>query len=223
MFSVLTKLVFSNNLIKSRIYFNIIYLPLFLFIFIIIMKNFGFDLLDSYAVISISGMSFHFMVTIFSLSAFSPSMKFILINNLLIKIIIYIYFLGVICSFSFSILSIGLILIGQYQISILHILISFLLVNFVFAPLGLWISSFDFVKINLFETNNRFHQPSATYMVVSIFFIIIFFLFFDASSEFHWDLTSILFYLFGLIGIIGVSLKYILSSVIRNYKNSILK
>lgn len=219
--SVFNNLIWRNKPLRSRIIFTVAYFPLFFFVSIYISQLLGVKLRVTYMLIFFSGMYYHLFVTIFSISAVYSYLKFLLINRLLLKIFILIYGFGVLASVINCTILVGLNSVSQFQFEIGQVFIAFLLSNFIFAPLGFWISSFDFVKINLFEQKNGLYQPRPIYLATVIVFLLIFSLLLDALIEFRWQINTVFMFLFCIIAIIGVFLKLISKSVHLNCQNSI--
>ncbi|MCM0060395.1 MAG: hypothetical protein NBV57_05995 [Algoriphagus sp.] len=219
--SIFNYLIWRNKALRSRIIFIVAFFPLFVLLSIYISQLLGVKLRVTYMLIFFSGMFYHFFVTVFSMSAIYSYLKFLLINRLLLKIFTLIYSLGMLVSMIYCSILIGLSSVGQFQFEVGQVIIAFLLSNFIFAPLGIWISSFDFVKINLFEKKNELYQPRPIYLATAIVFLLIFSLLLDAQIEFEWQLNTIGIFLFCAIVIIMSLLIPIFKSVHLNFQKSI--
>lgn len=220
-FNIFYRLIWKNKPIRNRIVFITVYFPLFILISIYISNLLEIKLRATYILIFLSGMFYHFFITSFSISAIHSYLKFLLINRLMLNTFILIYILGVLSSVINCLILVGLNSVNQFQFDIGQVIIAFLLSNFIFAPIGFWISSFDFVKINLFESKYGHYQPRPIYLATAIVFLLLFSLFLDARTEFGWQLNTILLFLAFLIVLIGISLKLIFKIIYLNFQNSI--
>jgi hypothetical protein len=219
--SILWKLIWKNEILRTRLIFSIGSFPMFVFIAIFIFEYLGVQLPITYILIFLSGMFYHFSVTIFSISAVYSYSKFLINNRILLEVFIVIYLLGLLASVMNCIIIVQLNSINYMPFEVGQIYFAFFMSNFVFAPLGFWVSSFDFVKIDLFRSNVDIYQPRPIYLAVAIVFLLVFSLLLDARAEFNWSFNSIFIVMIGLIVVIGVFLKRIMRIIYVNYQNSI--
>jgi hypothetical protein len=219
--SILWKLIWKNKILRTRLIFSIVSFPVFVFIVIFIFEYLGVQPPITYILIFLSGLFYHFSVTIFSISAVYSYSKFLINNRILLKVFIFIYFLGLLASVMNCTIIVQLNSIHYLPFEVGQIYFAFFMSNFVFAPLGFWVSSFDFVKIDLFRSNVDIYQPRPIYLAAAIVFLLVFSLLLDARAEFNWSFNSIFIVMTGLIVVIGVFLKRIVKIIYVNYQNSI--
>lgn len=219
-YSVLWQLIWKNPILRKRIVFSVCSFPLFIFVAVFVVQYLDFQIRATYILIFLSGLFYHFFVTIFSISAVYSYSKFLIYNRILFKIFIGIYFLGLLTSIMNCAILIGVDFVGNLQFEVEQIYISFLMSNFIFAPLGFWVSSFDFVKMDLFGSSFE-GQPRPMYLAVIIVFLLMFSLLLDARAEFGWSSNLFFLILFVLILIVGAFLRFIFKCIYINYQNSI--
>lgn len=220
---VFQNIIWKNHTIKSRMMYSLIYGPLFFFSIILIFQYFDIDLQSPYLLLFLFGTFYHFFVTVFAISAFHSYLKFILINKVLFKTLLMLFISGV----CFSLLNIAIIFVvssfGKFQFDMGEIIISFLMGNFIFPLVGLWISSYDFAKINLFEKNIDFLQPRATYMVVGIVSVLISSLLCGAYIEYEWPIGYVILVIIVLFALLVIFAKFMFEKIYFNLQKSIVE
>lgn len=217
----LWRLIWGNPILRARLIFSVGSFPVFVFITIFVFQYLEIQAPITYMLVFLSGLFYHFYVTIFSISAVYSYSKFLIYNRILLKVFTIIYVLGLFSSIVNCTIIIGLNSINHLQFEGGQICFAFFMSNFVFAPLGFWISSFDFVKIDLFRSNVGIYQPRPIYLAVAIMFLMVFSLLLDARTEFKWSFNLIFSVMLGLIGVIGISLKFMIKKICMNYQKSI--
>jgi hypothetical protein len=220
---ILWKLIWGNRILRSRIIFTIGSFPMFLFIAIFVFQYLGIEPRGTYMLFFLSGLFYHFSITFFSISAVYSYFKYLINHRALLAIFIFIYLIGLLTSIVNCAFLLGLNSISSLQFEVGQVCIAFFISNFVFAPLGFLICSYDFVKIDLFGSNVGFYQPRPIYLSVVIVFFFMFSLLLDARTEYGWSLNLVLLILFVLSGIILAFLKFILKRIYVNCQNSIVE
>lgn len=219
---LLWKLIWKNRIIKSRIATSFGF-SLFFLVAIPVFQFLEVASLNTYTLLFLSGMFYHFYVTIYSLSCLYSYFKFLINYRVLIRSFALIYFFGILSSILGCIIVLGYSWAGYIEIDVGQIYLSFLISNFVFAPLCFWASSYDFVKINLFSPLSGFYQPRPIYIAVMLVSVLVFSLLLDARSEFLWPLGLSVIVILVIIGIIGVMFKFILKKVYINCQKSLMR
>jgi hypothetical protein len=213
--------LWRNSVLRARLIFSVVSFPLFVYLAILIFQYLGVPSPVSYILIFLSGLFYHFCATIFFVSAVYSYLKFLIHHRILLKLFIIIYFFGLIASILNCIIIIQLSSINALQFEVGQVYFAFLMSNFVFAPLGLLVCSFDFVKVDLFRSNERIYQARPIYLAVAIVSLSVFSLLLDAREEFGWSFSLIIMIMLGLIGFIGLFLKRIIRAVYVNCQNAI--
>jgi hypothetical protein len=221
-FPLLWELIWRNRILKSRIVVSLGF-SLFLLGAIPIFQYLEISSLTSYALLFLSGMFYHFNVTIYSFSCFHSYLKFSLNHGVLMKLFALVYLLGLLSSIVSCFVLVNFSAVGYMKIEAGQIYLSFLMSNFVFAPLSFWASSYDFVKINLFSPLSGFYQPRPVYMSVTLVSVAIFSLLVDARREFNWPFGFSMIVVMVIIGFIGIILKTALKRVYINCQKSIME
>lgn len=165
----LSQLVWRNRLFRERIIVSSITIPILLFTSVILAARVHLRFSISYVLAFLSGWFYCMSVTIFSISLVFSYLKYLLLNRLLLKMLLFVYLIGVISAlvncFVFWLISLN------YQIGLEFEQISFAFIinNLFFPPVCLLIASYDNIKMDLFGPKQSFFQPRSIHVVISIF------------------------------------------------------
>src|SRR5690606_5121076 len=184
-FQLFGTLIWKNRVLKNRIVTSLGF-SLFFLIAIPTLHFLEIASISSYMLLFLSGMFYHFHVTLYSLSCLHSYFKYLINHQILITSFLLIYFFGILSSIAGCTILLGYSWIGPLKIDKEQIYFSFLVSNFIFAPLSFWASSYDFVKINLFNPLADFYQPRSIYITVTLISVLGFSLLIDAHGEFSW-------------------------------------
>lgn len=172
-FKSLSPLLFKNRLVKNRVVVSGLIIPAFFFLIIILIGH-EINLSVNYTFVFLLGWFFHSYVSIFVISMTTSYSKFLIFFRLEKSLMIIIFVTGLILSlFNGVILS---VLISQDYLKAEIGQVWWVLVfsNFVVAPISIWISSFEFVRMNLFEAEMDRYQPRSIHIgVMMLSFLII--------------------------------------------------
>ncbi|HAD33075.1 MAG TPA: hypothetical protein DCF44_00975 [Chitinophagaceae bacterium] len=157
--------------------------------------------------------------TIFSISLIYSYLKFLLFNRLLLKILLFVYLIGVISALAnctvFWLISLNYDLGLGFE----EIFIAFVINNFAFSPVCLLVASHDNIKMDLFGPKQGFFQPRAIHVVISIFSFVAFSLAMSKYTNGPKDLLLIILLI--LISLYVVFLKFLLKRIHSNCQNTI--
>ena len=216
--SSLLKLTYRNKLIRSRIIVCCIINPA-IFFSIIILVGQHFPLSINYTFIFLLGWFYHSYVSIFAMSMINSYLKFLNYYGLELKILLIIYMTGLISSLVNSVILVGLISLNYLDANIDQVYVAVFFINFVIAPVIIWIGSFDTIRINLFGSYTNFYQPRPLHIIVILLSLVIV----NVSNQLYNKMPEIvLVCLVALSVITAFSSIYISKKIKENFLISML-
>jgi hypothetical protein len=146
-------------------------------------------------------------------------LKFLIYYGLELKILFIIYITGLASSLINSVILVGLILLNHFKADLDQVYVSVFLINFLVAPIIIWISSYDTIRLNLFGSYTNFFQPRPLHIIAILFSLIIV----NVSSQLYTIAPDIVLYcLITLLFVTVFFSSYISKKIKGNFKTSLL-